>query len=145
MEKQDVLNEIKSHLESARVLAKDNANLIGNSQIHIHIGSIQNKWLGGMGTHEVMVAESQPTTQRVFQPGKDDFKKKSDIQRSRLVAEDDELAAMSLSALKMKAREMGLAISGRNKIQLIDIIKFAKRGERDTEETKPIKEKSEEE
>lgn len=127
--KEEIMNAIKYHLQQGHALAKQFGPVIGNGQIHIHIGSIANKWFGGINTQGVTItAPPQQTSQRVYKPTADDFKKKPDLEaRRRAKPVTDDLDKTSLSVLKVMAKELKLDFKGRDKPGLIEMIRMAKK------------------
>lgn len=129
MEKEEVLNEIKAHLQAAHSLSLQHAQVINNNSMHVHIASIANKWLGGI--HTVGILEESPlpvSNQRVVSFTPEDFKKKPELKKSRIVAADkDDLSSKSLSELKVMAKEANLDWKGRDKTGIIEMIRFNNR------------------
>lgn len=126
-----VMLRIKKKLDSAHKDALDHKNLIGNTLFADSIAALKNRFTG---VPETSTRNAKPSGKRAVRFTKDDFEQKKTTKPLVSVVAGDDLKEMTLEQLKVKAREMKLAIRGRSKQQLIDEIQFQNKGDKDLTE-----------
>ena len=121
------MKTLKSKVVAAYVYAKKHHAEIANVNIETHLGSILNKFFNGLditASRQVQSEEQRTNTaSRVITHSRDAVKKK---ERPRLAAPPVE--SKSLSELKVMAKSLGLKTTGKDKEEVIAMIKWHQDG-----------------
>lgn len=114
----DIQNDVKKDLVRIYNTIKNNPDLFVDGNIHVHVGSVLNKFFGGINDAPVGEKLGKSTGKyQTFKPTKSDFEKKP--LPPPPVAEVNPLNELTLPELKVRAKEMGVKYSNKTKEELI--------------------------
>lgn len=126
----EIQNDVKAKLVDIYNTIKDNPTEFTDSNIHIHVGSVLNKFFGGINNDPVGEKIKRSTGKyQQFKPSAEDFKKKSVSLPP--VAPEDQFKEMTLAELKVEAKRIGIKYSNKTRDELIRDIAWHSEGERD--------------
>lgn len=114
----DIQNTTKAKLLEVYNDIKNNPHEFADTNIHTHVGSILNKFFGGINDLTVNDKKAKSKGKyQTFKPTAADFKKKS-TNPSPVVA-NDPLTELSLAELKVKAKNLDIKYSNKTRDELI--------------------------